>query len=152
MELKIEKRTDGLLQTEHNGKNIVVRTQTCYPWSNPRQYISLRDEDDNEVAMIENLTDLSDDSRRVIEQSLAESAFVMEIEAVFSRAEEFEIRTWEVRTKQGNRKFQTKRDEWPEIMPDGSLLIRDVAGDLFRIINPNQMDAKSRKHLAPFID
>ncbi len=152
MELTIEKRGDGLLQTEHKGKKVVVRAQTCFPWSNPGQYISLRDKDDNEIAMIRNLAELCDDSRRVIEQSLAESAFVMEIEAVLSLAEEFEIRTWEVRTKQGKRKFQTKRDEWPEMMPDGSLLIHDVAGDLFRISKAKAMDAKSRKYLAPFID
>ena len=152
MELQIVKREDGLLQTEHKGKDVIVRAQTCYPWSNPGQYISLRDEDDNEIAMIENLTDLPNDSRRVVEESLAESAFVMEIEAVLNRAEEFEIRTWEVVTKQGKRKFQTKRDEWPETMPDGSLLIRDVAGDLFRILNPQKMDAKSRKYITPFID
>lgn len=152
MELKIEKRPDGLLQTKHKGADVVVQAQTCFPWSNPSQYISLRDENGNEIAIITSLTDLSEDSRRVVEESLVESAFVMEIEAVLSRAEEFEIRTWQVRTKQGPRKFQTKRDEWPTTMPDGSLMIRDVAGDLFRVSEPKAMDTKSRKYLAPFID
>ena len=150
--LKIERRTDGQLWTEHDGKDVVLHVQPCFPWTSPQQHISLRDDADNEVALISDLAEVDSTSRSLIEEALSETAFVMEVDAVIDRTEEFEIRTWEVQTKQGRRKFQTKRDEWPTTMPDGSLMIRDVAGDLFRVSEPKAMDTKSRKYLAPFID
>ena len=150
--LRIEKRQDGRLWTQFRGKPVALRVYPCFPWSSPRRYISLRDDKDNEVALIKDLGEVESESRRLIEQALAESGFVMEIERVFSRDEEFEVRTWQVLTKQGPRKFQTKKDEWPQVLPDGALLIPDVAGDLFYIRDPHAMDATSRRCLAPFID
>ena len=44
------------------------------------------------------------------------------------------------------------RDEWPREMPDGALLIRDVAGDLYRVAEPRSLDARSLKGPAVFID
>ena len=79
-------------------------------------------------------------------------SLIIEITKVISCSEEFEVRTWDVETQQGPRKFQTKRDAWPRILPEGKLLIKDVAGDLYCIHAPHRMDAHSRKQLASFID
>jgi hypothetical protein len=57
-----------------------------------------------------------------------------------------------VDTLQGPRSFQTKRDEWPQEMPNGGLLIRDVAGDLFFIRDVGGLDDESRKRLAWYVD
>ena len=128
------------------------RVQACFPWTRPQKYISLRDDQGNEIALINDLDYLDASSRKLVRQALAETSFVMQIEAVLSRQEEFEVRTWDVRTKQGRRKFQTKRDAWPQALPDGGLLIRDIAGDLFYIASPHNMDHASKILLAPFID
>ena len=50
--------------------------------------------------------------------------------------DEIEIRTFHVRTRQGPRRFQTLRDEWPRPMPGGGILLRDVAGDLYLVRDP----------------
>ncbi|MEE8580585.1 MAG: DUF1854 domain-containing protein [Myxococcota bacterium] len=62
------------------------------------------------------------------------------------------FRAWPVRTRQGARSFQTKRDEWPRKMPGGGLLIRDVAGDLFFVPEPTDLDSKSQGLVWVFID
>ena len=67
-------------------------------------------------------------------------SFVMDIERVDSIEEEFEIRNWRVVTRQGPRTFQTRRDEWPREMPHGGVFIRDVAGDLYRVADPEALD------------
>jgi hypothetical protein len=66
--------------------------------------------------------------------------------------EEIEIRQWTVETKQGNRSFQTHLDDWPRVLPSGGLLIRDVAGDLYRLADPSTLDKKSRALLWAFVD
>ena len=50
------------------------------------------------------------------------------------------------------RSFQTHLDDWPRALPNGGILIRDVAGDLYRIAPPSQMDRKSRELLWAFVD
>ena len=114
--------------------------------------ISLRDREEEEFAYVADPADLDPDSRDALERSLAEAGFVFEIEAIESVEEEVEIRTWRVETRAGPRSFQTRRDEWPREVPGGGLLIRDVAGDLFLVPDPDDLDAASRRRIWAFID
>ena len=77
---------------------------------------------------------------------------MLEIVAVLHVEEEIEIRTFEVRTRQGVRRFQMMRDEWPRDLPGGGLLIRDVAGDLYLLRDPDGLDSRSKKLLFAFLD
>ena len=72
--------------------------------------------------------------------------------SVQSMTDEFEIRNWKVATRQGDCTFQSKIGEWPHQTPMGGLLIRDVAGNLFHIPKPRELDADSQKILWAFID
>ncbi len=87
-----------------------------------------------------------------LEIALAEAGFVLEIEQLLAIDEEIEIRTWQVRTCTGERSFQTPRDEWPREVPGGGLIIRDVAGDLFYVPDPDALDSASQRLLWPFVD
>ena len=77
---------------------------------------------------------------------------MLEIEELLAIDEEIEIRTWKVRTCTGERSFQTPRDEWPREVPGGGLIIRDVAGDLFYVPDPEALDSASQRLLWPFVD
>lgn len=150
--LKIERGKDGQLWAYKNDTPIAVKVSCCFPWTQPNKYISLRDKDDVEVALIDSLDDLDNESRGFIEQALAEVDFVLEVERIEFMEEDFEIRNWKVVTKHGERTFQTKLDDWPRPVPGGGLLIRDVSSDLFYIPNPKSLDEKSRKILWAFLD
>ncbi len=151
--LRLERRVDGRLWALCDGLAQPVKVTRCFPWSEPGRFISLRStEDDEEVALVREPSELEPASRRALEQSLVESGFVLEIEAIEDVVEEIEIRSWKVRTRQGPRSFQTPRDEWPRQVPGAGLLIRDVAGDLFYIPEPDRLDSKSRKVLWPYVD
>jgi hypothetical protein len=151
-ELSLWRGEDGRLWTQGESGPTAVRVVRCFPWSDPGSYISLRDADDDEVALVRDVSDLKPDSRRALAYSLLEAGFVLEIEAIIDVEEEIEIRTFEVRTRQGVRKFQTMRDEWPRDLPGGGLLIRDVVGDLYLLRDPKDLDAKSQKLLWAFLD
>jgi hypothetical protein len=112
----------------------------------------LRDEDDEELALVSRPELLESASREALEVSLAEAGFVMEIASIVSVEEEIEIRTFSVETAQGPRIFQTERDEWPLELAGGGLLIRDVAGDLYAVRDPERLDPASRKLLWVFLD
>lgn len=150
--LKIEHRSDGQLWVKSNGSDVTVQVQRCFPWSEPGKFISLRDEDGNEIALIEDMHALDSISFKAVEKALSTAGFVMEIRKVLSLEDDFEIRSWEVLTIQGRRKLQTNLDDWPQEVPGGGLVIRDVSGDLFFIANPDELDNRSRKLLWGFLD
>ena len=129
-----------------------LRVCRLFPWSRPGEYVSLRDEDEDELALVQAPSQLEVESRDALEVSLAEAGFVMEIISIVSVEEEIEIRTFEVETAQGPRMFQTERDEWPRELEGRGLLLRDVAGDLYAIRDPERLDAASRKLLWVFLD
>jgi hypothetical protein len=129
---------------------VVVRR--CFPWSEPAKFISLRDDENVEIALVEDPAGLDESSRRVLEQALAAAGFVLEVTRVISIEEEIEIRHWKVETRQGGRTFQTRLDDWPRLLPGGGVLIRDVAGDLYHVPAPGELDRKSRELMYAFVD
>jgi hypothetical protein len=145
---------------------VAVRIAPCFPWSRAGRYISVRTTQDKEIALISDLDELGDETRRLVEEALGEIGFVFEITRVESITTDIEVRNWKVRTRQGPFTFQTKLDEWPVPLHDGrsdgkdtedadaspgTLLLRDVAGNLFLIPDPRTLDQQSRKLLWPFV-
>jgi hypothetical protein len=143
---------DGRLHALEGGRYVPVRLRQCFPWSEPGLHLSLRDDQDREVAIVDDPADLDPESRAALEQALAAAGFVLEVIRVLDIEEEVEIRQWTVETRQGRRSFQTHLDDWPRALPNGGILIRDVAGDLYRLAAPGEMDKRSRELLWAFID
>jgi hypothetical protein len=143
---------DGRLFAMKDGTPTPVRVRQLFPWSEPRRHLSLRDDDDGEVALVEDPSALDPVSRDALETALADAGFVLEVTRVLAIDEEVEIRHWTVDTKQGLRTFQTHLDDWPRTLPSGGRLIRDVGGDLYHLADPAQMDKRSRELLWAFVD
>jgi hypothetical protein len=57
-----------------------------------------------------------------------------------------------VETAQGPRTFQTALDGWPRELDAGGLVVEDVYGDLYRVSDPERLDAKSKRLLWAFVD
>ena len=150
--LEIRHLPNGQLSLKTGDTTAVVEPCMCFPWSQPTCYISLRDEKNNELAMITDMCELDNRSREALERALAETSFVFDVERVDFLQAEFEIRNWKVVTSQGPCIFQTELDEWPRVLPNGGLLIKDVAGNLYRIRDPKSLDHKSQKLLCGFVD
>jgi hypothetical protein len=151
-ELTLERGGDGRLWARHGAEARPVVVRRCFPWSEASRYISLRDDDQAEVALVKDPMELPPASRLALVAALAEAGFVFEVSRVIEVEEEVEIRHWRVETKQGARSFQTRLDDWPRALPGGGFLLRDVAGDLYRLPDPSALDAGSRELLWAFVD
>lgn len=151
-QLRLAHRTDGQLWAVRDGNECAVRVRRAFPWSEPGRFVSLRDAADREFALVADPAHLDPGSRRALEAALAAAGFVFVVTAVHEIEEEVEIRTWRVVTRQGARTFQTRLDDWPRALPGGGLLIRDVAGDLYRIEDLAQLDERSRDLLWAYVD
>jgi len=91
-------------------------------------------------------------SRAALQKALAMAAFVFEITRIDDIRQDIELRVWEVTTDKGPRRFQTELDSWPETVPGGGWLLRDVTGDLYRFPPVEKMDRSTRKKFWAFQD
>ena len=151
-ELRLERRADGRVWAIRGGVERAVWVRRCFPWSEPGRFLSLRDDDEEEFALVADVGELDAASRLVLESALVDAGFVFEVTRVVAIDEEVEIRHWRVETRQGHRTFQTRLDDWPRLLPHGGLLVRDVAGDLYHLAEPKALDKKSRALLWAFVD
>ena len=150
--LSLRAGADGALTAEYQGTVKAVTVRQAFPWTEPAQYLSLRDEKDEEFALVEDVRELEPASRAALETAMALAGFVLEVTRVEAVEEEIEMRHWRVTTRQGPRSFQTRLDDWPREVPGGGLLIRDVAGDLYHVREPESLDEKSQTLLWAFVD
>lgn len=150
--LELEQGADGQLWARKGRERRAVHVCRCFPWSDPDRMLSLRDADDEEFALVREPAELDPASGRALRDALRQAGFVFEVTGIERVEEEVEIRVWEVRTEQGRRRFQTRRDDWPRSVPGGGLLIRDVGGDLFHIARPEALDRRSQDWLWAFVD
>jgi hypothetical protein len=150
--LVLEWRDDGSLWAMRDDNERAVSVRRCFPWTEPARHLSLRDAEEEEFAFVRDPGDLDARSRAALEMALAVAGFVFEVTRVLEIDEEVEIRRWRVDTRQGPRTFQTRLDDWPRTLPHGGLLIRDLAGDLYHLGKPGQLDKRSRELLWAFVD
>ena len=150
--LVLERRADGRLWALVGARAAPIKLRRCFPWTAPERYISLQTDDNEELAFVADPAELDSVSQAALSRALTEVGFVLQILRVHSVKEDFELRCFVVDTPQGRRTFQTALDAWPRETPDGGLLIEDVAGDLFRIDDPNALDEKSRQLVWELVD
>jgi Domain of unknown function (DUF1854). len=142
----------GQLLLRSQRGSILVRPIACFPWSEPSNYISLRNEAGVEVGFIHSVAELDHSSRTALEITLRQTRFVFEVTGIEAVEDEFELRTWSVKTRQGPRSFQTKLDEWPRTLENGGVVIRDLSGDLYQIKDPTALDRASQKLVWAFME
>lgn len=133
------------LQTPEGPKAVSLRP--CFPWSHADRYLSLRDRENRELGLIENLDDLDPESHRAVRASLREARFAFKVTGIVDIGSDFELRVWKVRTNEGDRTFLTKLEDWPRELHDGGLVLEDLAGDLYHIEKPDELDKASRDKL-----
>src|SRR5438093_13373556 len=150
--LTLERRADGRLWAVREGAERAVWVRRCFPWSEPARFVSLRDDDEEEFALVRDPAELDSASRHALEEAMAAAGFVFEVTQVTAIEEEVEIRHWRVETVQGTRSFPTRLDAWPRLLPHGGLLLRDVAGDLDHVARPAAAAKQTRPLLWAFRD
>jgi hypothetical protein len=67
------------------------RVYSCFPWSAPDGCVSLRDNEDLEIAFLSTLEQVDDESAAAVRRTLRESGFMLEITKVHALDEEYEI-------------------------------------------------------------
>ena len=136
--------TDGAI---HEG----VVPVHAFPISAPSEGIALVATDGHELHWIEQLTDLPDDARNLLEQELASREFIPEIQSIHQVSTFTTPSVWEVETDRGHTSFILKGEDDIRRLSPTTLLIADSNGIHFLIRDTQKLGKASRKLLDRFL-
>ena len=122
-----------------------VRPMRAFPLSHRDRYIVLRDEERNEVGVIEDLAALEPDSREAVRDCLERTYVIPQIVKIHTIEIRKQIPTWEVDTDRGPRTIEmrsTRRDL--HVMASGQVIVRDADGNQFEVADRRALDPASR--------
>jgi|TARA_Y100000310_G_scaffold302703_3_gene340387 hypothetical protein len=122
----------------------LVKVVRAAPLSHPDQYISLLDSQDEEICMIDDLKQLDEATRDIINEELDRRYLTSTVQRINSMRNEFGTSYWEVETDRGRREFVVQNvAENARWLGDNRLLLTDVDGNRFEIPRLDLLDKKS---------
>ena len=122
-----------------------------FPITDPDQGIALIDSHGHELAWIDQLADLPQEYRALIESELANREFIPEIKRLLKVSGFVTPSTWQVETDRGDATFILKGEEDIRRLTVSSLMITDSHGTHFLIRDRLALDRHSRKLLDHFL-
>ncbi len=117
-----------------------VRT---FPLTQPDQYISLLDAQKNELGLIEDINQLEKADRTLLAEELKKCYFMPKITRIHSLDGQFGVTQWEAQTDSGAVFFDLRSRNDITSLSGGRVLIKDIDGNRYEIVNYHQLDPKS---------
>lgn len=123
----------------------------AFPITSPDRGIALVDQGGHELAWIDQLEDLADELRRLVEVDLANREFIPEIKRIHDVSSFATPSVWSVETDRGRTSFILKGEESIRRLSPPALLISDRHGIHFLIRDRFALDRSSRRILDRFL-
>ena len=145
LRLTMDKNGDGWKNYSYPS----VKLYQAAPLSAPGRYIVLQDSRNEEIAMADDLTDFTPESREVAKDELRRRYLTAKVKAITHLKIEFGISYWNVDTDKGPRDFVVQSlSESCVWLSDSHIMLIDVDGNRFEIENRYALDEESLKRLA----
>ena len=122
-----------------------VDIKLMFPLTNKTGYLEIYCGDD-EVGVIRDLGELSQQNRKMVEDVLEKRYFVPEIKQVLKVTEKYRLVYWEVMTDRGEMNFYTKTRN-DVVVKDSKVYIRDIDSNRYLIRDITELNPQSRKEL-----
>ncbi len=123
-----------------------IHLYRSFPLSREKEFISVRDHEDKEIGMIEDLKSYPRRTAKLLEEELERRYFTPLIEKIQSLKQEFGYTYWEVVTGSGFCRFTVKvGDNSVRFLSETDLLIFDVDGNRFELPEYEKLAGKHLK-------
>lgn len=129
--------------TEHLG----VEPIRAFPITDPRKYVSLRSPLGKEVAFIDNLDELPEEQRKIIEVELQQREFMPIVTRINRLVSDVPPLSWEVETDRGPTKFLMNSEDDIRRLGPNRFLVVDSDGIRYQIVDYATLDMHSRRLL-----
>ena len=142
-----------LTRSEVGTARLEIREEACYlrvvvrrlmPLSKPDSYISLAADEDTEIGILVNPSELTSESQKILSEELDKRYFTPTIQKVYRVKEQFGIHEWEVETERGRITFSVRGlNQNIKQVPPARLFVTDVRGNRYDIPDYRKLDAQS---------
>lgn len=140
-----------VLTTAEGEEHVGVIPVRAFPIQAPTRGISVVREGGKEVAWIDDLAELPEQARRLIQEEIEGREFIPEILRIKDVSSFATPCTWYVTTDRGDTEFVLKVDEDIRRIGEASLLVADSHGINFLVRDMFHIDKHSRKILDRFL-
>lgn len=140
-----------VLTTADGEEHVGVIPVRAFPIQAPMRGISMVREGGKEVAWIDDLADLPEPIRHLVQEEIEGREFIPEILHIREVSSFATPCTWYVRTDRGDTEFVLKVDEDIRRIGEASLLVSDSHGINFLVRDMFHIDKHSRKILDRFL-
>ena len=147
---RIEKEENNLVSLTLASGEVINRLEPrrLFPVSSAGKYITLLDEDGDEVGIIRDLAALSPESRNAVKYSLDDYYLVPKIIRIISTGEKYGTLRWTVETDRGIKSFDIRnRNHDIKVFKDGRVRVRDSDDNRYTIDNYHELDSHSKERL-----
>lgn len=129
-----------------------VLLSRCFPFDEPETHISVTDCELQEIGMIRDLHELTEESREACGKELARKYFTRKILSIEKIKERYGFTHWEVTTQKGKASFSVQ-DTYRSItkITSDHLLIYDVDGNVYEIMSVDGLPRRSYRHLELYL-
>ena len=131
-----------------------VAVLRSFPLTAPNEFLSVRLPSDmqNEIGMIEKLSDLSGESRALVEEELGRRYMIPKIQKITAFRRRVGLLRLTVESDLGKRSL-TMRDEATSvrILEGGRVLLTEINGCLYEIEDPKKLDKASYRRIEIFL-
>jgi uncharacterized protein DUF1854 len=124
-----------------------VRAVRCLPLSQPGKFISIQDDEGEEIGIIPDAGDLDGDSRQALEKDLELYYLKAEVQAIKKVESRNGILTWELETSLGPKTVHLRDRQNIRPLPNGRIILTDIHGAKYEIPPIDTLDEKSRSWL-----
>ncbi len=129
-----------------------------FPVTNPDEFLSVREPDSKkqgrgrEIGMIRHMSDFDGETQKLFAEELDRRYFTPEILKINSVKDKFGYLYWDVNTTAGNVTFVLNNPfSNIRILEDGRILINDIDGNVFEILEPQKLEPSSLKKIEIYL-
>jgi hypothetical protein len=148
--VRLEKDRPGWLCCRISGEDeeeVRVKPVRTFPLTDPEHYISLLDEDENEVGVIEDPLLLEPESRQELSALLMQTYFLPTITKIKRIVDDYGVYRWDVETDKGEKTFEIRNRDDVRFVANGHVMVRDIDGNRYHITRIGGLDPESRTYL-----
>ena len=152
---KFERTEGGFINLTFDGVTYErVKVVRLFPFTDANKYISIRQNDEKarEIGIIEDLDELEEETREMLEEQLRRNYFTPVIEKIYNIKDEYGYAYFHVKTDKGECKFAINMaSNAVTKLSDSRLIITDLDENRFEIRDVNALTQKERRKLDLFL-
>lgn len=150
---KFEKTQGGFVSLEYQGQRYErIKVIRLFPFTDPDKYISIRDEQEKEIGVVEDLASLEGTAAQLLKEQLELYYFTPVISKIIGIKDEYGYAYFHVVTDRGECKFTINMGaNAVSKLSDTRLLITDLDGNRFEIKDVTALTVKEQRKLDLFL-